>query len=311
MNYNNKIQLHYYTVDRASKMIGCDIDDIIHLWLSGAIKLHADMKGVFCYLTRHQLRDFEQSELLFYNILNGDPYKSNDLSKTLRWFSYNSENVTKREIEDVEVICKYVFFGKAYGLWELRPTIVTRFVRDGVFLTSVDDVNTENSTNEVCFVAGELFRHDIYNFFDYLSFEEPIYINKNDLVITHADISSLMSTKWNEIPSFINKLKDDEGRLNQPSGLEYSIENAPHPTQERHSRNRLDVVMAAINFKEKHQDTFKSECIKSDGSYNFTGWARQVLDRPYLFPNGEIKTKSIDTVQGYISAIFKAPNERR
>ncbi len=134
--------------------------------------------------------------------------------------------------------------------------------------------------------------------------DEYIRIDHHSLYLMKHDFKIISECKDNmELPNYFNEGKE-EIKLGENTA-------DSHPTQERHSKNRLDVVMAAINFKEKYQETFKSECIKSDGSYNFTGWARQVLDRPKLFPNCEIKIKSIDTVQGYISAIFKEPDERR
>lgn len=84
-----------------------------------------------------------------------------------------------------------------------------------------------------------------------------------------------------------------------------------NPVVERHSKNRLDVVMAAMSFKERFPNDFASICLKSDGSYNFTEWARQVLDRPHLFKDGVIKIKSVDTVQKFIADIYKSPDDRR
>lgn len=310
MSYNNKIQLNYYKIDRASKIIDCEIDDIIHLWLSGAIKLYADLKGVHCSLINHQQSDFEKNERLLQNILGGDPYKLRDLSESLRWFSYESEDVIKRQIENVETICRYVFCGKAYGLWEISPTIVTRFIHDGVFLTSMDDINVENSTNEACFVLGELFEHKGYKVFDYLSFEEQINIDKNELVITHADVDTLMSVEWSKIPSFINKLKDDDGRLSHPSGFENNIKDTPHHTTERHAKNREQILMAAMRFKEEQKISFDECCRKKDGTINYAAFARELINRPDWFLGGEAPIKTETQITKILKDAHKRPSER-
>lgn len=311
MNYNPKIRLDYYRIDRASEIIGCDVDDIVHMWLSGALKLYADLKGTYCYLTRYQLNSFEECEMELLRVLGGDPYKEKDLSKSLKWFSYMSEDVTKRYIEKIDDICKYIYYGKAYGLWEVSTTIVTRFVSESVFLTSMDNINSEGSTNESCFVVGELFEHDSYRFRDYLSFDDAIKINKIDLVITHADVDSLMSKEWGEIPSFINKLKVDEGNLTEPSGLENNIEIIPHHTAERHATNREQVLMAAMRFKEEQPNVFNDECRKADGSINYSAWARELINRPTFFLNNTLPIKTETKIAEILSNAHKAPEERK
>lgn len=133
---------------------------------------------------------------------------------------------------------------------------------------------------------------------DFLFSPYAIWMNEcfsfdiNDIYVFSDEIEILK----NGVDALKNKIRGDAG---------YS------PVIERHSKNRLDVIMAAMSFKERFPNDFNSVCLKPDGSYNFTEWARQVLDRPHLFKDGVVKIKSVDTVQKFISDIYKSPDDRR
>lgn len=269
----------YYPISRASELLGCDTGDLLHWAEIGAINLYIPFDSGRGYVHFCNDSDGLKEEYIdkFY------------ISDAVSYVSsiFNGEDEVSVEFFNKKPPLEKILPCGFSGFWAL-PRQAFGCGQLFEFTPSLFDLWL--SANKKMFI---LFDADEYISIDHHS----LYLMKHDFKI----ISGCKDNR--ELPNYFNEGKE-EIKLGENTA-------ESHPTQERHSKNRLDVVMAAINFKEKHQDTFNSECIKNDGTYNFTEWARQVLDRPTLFPNCEIKIKSIDTVQSYISAIFKAPDERR
>lgn len=269
----------YYPISRAAELLGCDMGDLLHWAEIGAINLYIPFDRGTGYV--HFCNDSDGLKEEYIDKL----YTTDSVSCVSHIF--NGEDKISVDFFNKKPPLEKTLPCVFSGFWAL-PRQAFGYGQLFEFTPSLFDLWL--SSNKKMFI---LFDTDEYIRIDHHS----LYLMKHDFKIISECKDNM------ELPNYFNEGKE-EIKLGENTA-------DSHPTQERHSKNRLDVVMAAINFKEKYQETFKSECIKSDGSYNFTGWARQVLDRPKLFPNCEIKIKSIDTVQGYISAIFKAPDERR
>ncbi|AHM71817.1 hypothetical protein [Yersinia hibernica] len=316
-----KVPFSYCKISRASNLLGCESTDLINLAIEGRIELCMMLDNFHCRILfkgSMEMADDWYSKLTFpsrvMRPLSGQTRaitKHSFIEFSNKKYFDSKELVTGVDIFNEEegngFIVGYAF---AHGLWkvgvsvsgfEVNSTINNMFPGFSPCLSG-DDCPVVQILPAKPFIENkETGRLRIDNL-EFKASYDDLWITSYDIrriIDSGYDFDSLSVLNNKGLPEF-----DNMGNINNQV-----IKS--HPTAERHSKNRLDVVMAAINFKEKHQDAFKSECIKSDGSYNFTEWARQVLDRPALFPNCEIKIKSIDTVQGYISAIFKAPDERR
>ncbi|WP_261455499.1 hypothetical protein [Serratia ficaria] len=197
--------------------------------------------------------------------------------------------------------------GRAFGLWRLTQRL--------------DDLLNYN----VSYISGNEFTpclpsidNPVKQLMEYKLLDKPedemtedelrdanrgMRITGNDLWITAVDVRKLIESQGDY------HLLDTayQHNLIMPKNLN----DAPHHSAERHATNREQVLMAAFRFKDENEKLFESECRKDDGNYNFSAWARLVLERPFLFPDAEIKIKTEDSVSTIIGNAFKPPSQRR
>ncbi|MEX0423952.1 hypothetical protein KDV38_09480 [Providencia rettgeri] len=124
---------------------------------------------------------------------------------------------------------------------------------------------------------------------------------KNDYLF---DISDLFITKVE-----LDKLNNG-GEIIQSEKNENIFNIPPHPTAERHAINRELILNAALRLIEEQPNVFEQECRKPDGSINFSGFARELLNRSSFFPDNEIPIKTQDSIAGILSNAYKSPNQK-
>ncbi|SUP86470.1 integrase family protein [Yersinia pseudotuberculosis] len=105
--------------------------------------------------------------------------------------------------------------------------------------------------------------------------DEYISISIDYLYLLKSDFKIISECKSNEeLPNYFNEGKKEV----QLDGVtKKTSEN--HPTTERHSKNKFEVVSAAFRFKEENEELFNEKCRHKNGEFNFSAWAREVKSR--------------------------------
>lgn len=264
----------YYSLSRAAELLECKVEDLIHWASVGSINLYIPIEEGMGYV--HFVDDDGQLSIDFMEKLI-----ANDAFSTASTL-YMAENNHYSAFFDKETPFDNVAPCIFSGLWALPRSA---YYMDGLYEFKPGVFDLWLSSNRKMFVLFEGKESFVFN-------SDALLVMKNDF--------KLISGNKNEIdlPNYFN------GGANK---IEIASETniRSEAAQERHAKNELLILSAAIRFKETSADIFNKECIKKDGSYNFSAWARAVADRVYLFPNGQCPVKSVETITSYISKHFK------
>ncbi|EMK7706654.1 hypothetical protein N4224_02070 [Yersinia enterocolitica] len=240
----------YYPISRASELLGCDTGDLLHWAEIGAINLYVPFdsgRGYvhFCNdsdgLKEEYIDKFYISDAVSYvsSIFNDDDQVS------VEFFNKNPP---------LEKILPCTFSGfwaiphQAFGcgqLYEFKPSLFDLWL----------------SANKKMFILFDI--------------DEYISISIDYLYLLKSDFKIISECKSNEeLPNYFNEGKKEV----QLDGVtKKTSEN--HPTTERHSKNKFEVVSAAFRFKEENEELFNEKCRHKNGEFNFSAWAREVKSR--------------------------------
>ncbi|BET98215.1 hypothetical protein [Xenorhabdus taiwanensis] len=123
-----------------------------------------------------------------------------------------------------------------------------------------------------------------------ITMKDDFFIDTSDLIVTDIELEKL-----NNGGEIIKKENNE-------------ILPKIHPTTERHSKNKLEVISAAFCFKEEDSELFNEKCRHKDGRYNFSAWAKQIKKREVrLFPDCKAPV-SDEKMAEYISKALKLPH---
>lgn len=196
--------------------------------------------------------------------------------------------------------------GRAYGLWRLIRHIddlINYKVAYIDFLDFIPCLPPEgNQAAQLMMEIVEVYddidepNEDVSDV-DYEDESNSHRITDRDLWITAFDIRRLLNC--NEDYHLLDTLKN----INQLSNNENKLQPV-HPVVNRHAANREQVLIAAIKFKEEQPNVFKENCIKPDGSINYSGFAREILERPLLFGNAAPPMKTTDAIIKVLKKAF-------
>lgn len=308
-----KIPFKYCRVDRAARILECEVSDLINLGVENKISLCVNLDGMssILYLGWNLEKCIEwHDKLKNVSSVLSRAKEITDFS----YFSFDNLHVDENddpswgplfeydEEHDHTLSCK----GRAYGLWrilwgleELHNYRVSYF---------------SGSELAPCMPEIENPVHQLLSFTESSGNDEEdeewemsnpgMRVTDRDLWVTAYDVRRLL------------ECKSDYYTLESIYEVSYAAPSskgkpAIHHSAERHATNRENVLMAAMRFRDENEDLFNNECLKDDGTYNFSAWARHVLNRPFLFPEGDIKIKTEDKVSTIISNAFKPPIQRR
>jgi len=264
----------YYTLSRAAELLDCQVEDLIHWASVGSINLYIPIEEGMGYV--HFVGDDSQLNVDFM-----ERFIANDDFSTISALfcednKYYSDFFDKKPPFDNVVPCIFS------GLWALPRSA---YYMDGLYEFKPSFMDLWLSSNRKMFVLFEDAEFFSINL-------DALLVIKNDfkLILNNKDLSDL--------PNYFN------GRANKIE-IRNDKNIRSEAAQERHARNELLILSAAIKFKETSADTFNEKCLKKDGNYNFSAWARELSDRVHLFPDGQCPVKSVDTITSYISKHFK------
>lgn len=193
--------LEYCNLTRASRLLGCEIDDLIHWWLIGTIELHICLDGKKSILVGQNKSDkplpiAEAFEKMFKE--TGD-ITSSKLSKLYKMKSFDYSRYPSNR-------CYHCI---AYGLWKVLPSSVTRELKERK-IRLISEYHFKNSERKE---GVALLSHDVDNFyliFDEIDTEEGLEINVEDLVITKRHIDRLNPEINKNSQNLPNWIKQDE-----------------------------------------------------------------------------------------------------
>lgn len=264
----------YYTLSRAAESLHCKVEDLIHWASVGGINLYIPIEEGMGYV--HFVDEDGQLSIDFM-----EGFIANDFFSTVSALfrednKYYSDFFDKNPPLDNVVPCIFS------GLWALPRSA---YYMDSLYEFKPGIFDLWLSSSRKMFVLFED--------------SEVFSINPDALLIIKNDFKLILNNKeFDDLPNYFN------GGVNKIE-IRNETNIRSEAAQERHARNELLILSAAIRFKETNSDVFNEECIKKDGSYNFSAWARAVADRVHLFPNGQCPVKSVETITSYISKHFK------
>ncbi|OUH00706.1 hypothetical protein [Klebsiella pneumoniae] len=306
-----KIPFSYCRLSIGASFLGVEPSDLINLAIENKIEISMMLKRFHCrILLREDFSDVKDwySSLYFprtFNSMSGQTRAITNHSfiefTNGRYFEPDkllsgSDIFTEQESKGF-----LVGYGFALGLWRVMPDQFESSLPVKDFFPGFFPCLTGGETPVIQILPaqpfidqanGKRFNFDPYEF-------EAGY---DDLWVTNYDIKRLMESglDFDKLP-----MLNDIERPDLDSDSKNSINKRSESAKEKHARNELLILSAAIKFKETSSDIFNEKCLKKDGSYNFSAWARELSDRVHLFPDGQCPVKSVDTITSYISRHFK------
>ena len=304
-----KIPFKYCRIERAAQFLNCEIEDLLTLGLENKITINVKLNGGRSYLivgsnvsdaekwidTKVPLADtsMRQVSITDYSIFKFDTLDIDDSNDDIK---VNVKPLFKPidRSDDVSVSCE----GRAYGLWRLKYEIDDLLCNKVAYLNSPVFIPTlpegDNLASQLLFIHDQDCEPDDDN----EEYEDVFYnrITDKDLWITAFDVRRLLDCNgdYHTLES-LNTVK-------QVANMESKLQTI-HPVTNRHASNREEILIAAIRFKEEQPNAFAENCIKDDGSINYTGFARELLDRPSFFPSGGSPVRTTDAI---VKALKKA-----
>lgn len=307
-----KIPFSYCRIDRAARLLECEVDDLMSLGAMHKISLCLNLYRAKSML--YVRSDADSATKWFDSLGSGNLGEGNKITEFSRLHLFSN-----RYDSDADSICCVEKFeqlidggciskpGLAYGLWRLTNDLdVLQLYGEKEFswcdlspcfpessnpaiqLILLGDADTEQSLDDENVDFNE---------------EEKYNISINDLWVTAYDIRRLLDCSGDY--HLLDVSKFDESKLHK-----VNKDNIPHHSAERHARNREQVLMAALRFKEEQSNVFNDTCRKLDGSINFSAWARELISRPDWFQGTELPIKTETKIADILKSAHKRPSER-
>lgn len=307
MGNDIKIPFNYCNIERAARLLDCEINDLINLGVTKKIALCLNLFDARAVLymkidSNSAINWFESRKLNSTTSLMGK-----DITKFSRFhlyrYDYNDEADETILIplfgQDSENGC-FSSIGKAYGLWRLWNGLEEiqnfgEYALSGFELTPCHP-EADNPAVQLLMVGEDS---------DYDEEDDQVFKNKisiNDLWITAQDIRRLLDCKGDY---FMLSDESDDVEPQKINGTEIV-----HHSAERHARNREQILMVAMRFKEEQKNVFNESCRKADGTINYSAWARELIARPDWFINGELPIKTETKIATILNNAHKRPSER-
>ncbi|EBE1332519.1 hypothetical protein DRW71_08285 [Salmonella enterica subsp. diarizonae] len=286
-------QLDFCRLERASKLIGCETEDLLQWALTGAIEICVLLNNAVSSLSINMNED----EILNLITDNDSFIKSNvnigsSSFRPIKGIEINEYYIPHKDNDDLS---KSTIYCLASGPWAIKNQLMIIELLSqgkteiGMFsLSAADYNNTEN----------------------YLEEDESYLINGiTEDILTKNGFGEIkicdVWITWEQIQKIQNHIGKPmpKGEFKTPSKKE-NAEIKPHPRTESSAKARLQILEAAVKIKENNVDDFNNICIKRDGSYNITKWAEYIIDRPHIFPDGRLPLTDKQTIMNVISSAY-------
>lgn len=286
-------QLDFCRLERASKLIGCETEDLLQWALTGAIEICVLLNNAVSSLSINMNED----EIL--NLITDNDFfiKSNvnigsSSFRPIKGIEMDEYYIPHKDNDDLN---KSTIYCLASGPWAIKNQLmIIKLLSQGkteiemFSLSAADYNNTENYLEEDESYLTNGITEDILT---KNGFGE---IKICDVWITWEQIQKIQNHIGKPMP---------KGEFKTP-GKKENAEIKPHPRTESSAKARLQILEAAVKIKENNVDDFNNICIKRDGSYNITKWAEYIIDRPHIFPDGRLPLTDKQTIMNVISSAY-------
>ncbi|HFJ4332795.1 TPA: hypothetical protein ACGUIF_004822 [Serratia liquefaciens] len=276
--------LEYCHIDRASRLLECEIEDILHWHEIGAIKICIRLDGtekIHSYIS-----EFTLSKLYDSGVTIGV-----DIPKELSFQSmiciYNEHDSTPLPLRSDIDRTKYksTLFNtlvECYGFWALVPY----------------QYNSSDDNTDIIVYSTDI--EDKFNI--RLSIEERKF-GIEDMFIMKHDIDMLLGSNGQPLPNYINgKSPPIESDTTKIEGKKI------HRNQEINSSKRERILLAAMYVMKHYPD----ECLRKNGKESLAATAKAVCNHSYsLFGTEEPPITNVRIISEIIADGYRLPKERK
>ncbi|HCR3434794.1 hypothetical protein [Morganella morganii] len=308
-----KIPFKYCRISRAADFLNCRVEDLLTLGLENKININLMLDSVSSIM----IMDMPLTEAEKWRTTLSYSYHLCTGANAISEYSSFKFDILSVDSDDNPIFKPYFIdddgitiscIGRAYGLWRLTRCLddlinygvayveCTNFVpcspqENSPFIQLITGVERNTDDNSI---------EDDCEDDDYCeSADSGNRITDKDVWITGHDIRRLLDCDGDyfKMPS-LNEIKNVNSEL-----------QVAHPVINRHAKNREEILIAAIRFKEEQPNVFLENCIKKDGTINYTEFSRQLLERPFLFPDGDSPMKSTEAIIKTLKKAFKQKSQ--
>ncbi|EJQ8995076.1 hypothetical protein NYF53_003075 [Salmonella enterica] len=291
-------QLDYCRLERASKLIGCETEDLLQWALTGAIEicvlLYNAVSSLSVYMSEDEVLDLITDEDFF---IKSEIKMGSSSFQPINRIGTDEYYTPRDDDDDFSTSTIYCL---ASGPWAIKNELmIIELLSQGkteirmLALSAADYQDMRNLLDE----DGSYLINSIIE--DPLTKKGFGEIKTCDIWITWEQIQKIQNHIGKPMP---------KGEFKTPSKKE-SAEIKPHPRTESSAKARLQILEAAIKIKENNVDDFNNICIKRDGSYNITKWAEYIIDRPHIFPDGLLPLTDKQTIMNIISSAYNIKSQ--
>lgn len=235
--------LEYFSLEKTSTILHCDVLDLLHLGYIGAIDLCLLLEAFNSTLVILNPDTNFQPDELFHSHNNGFPGGfsfHNDVIYPLFYCSLSDY--------DIRTADRAVYYkGLAHGLWSLPTSMIKSIVQQG-------HTNISNCENEILRPDNHAEFMKETGLSAYIQYQTPRdnIIQTQDLFISRKTIIKLKEyfLKGESMPNHIN------GLMPQPTTKSIDTQ---HGNTERHAANREKLLKSAIYLLSKYPDECRGE----------------------------------------------------
>lgn len=306
-----KLPFSYCKLERGASVLGVETTDLINLAVNNKIEVCMMLKNfysrVFLKANLNEVKDW-YGKLQLSSKWNFIPASARDVSNqsviefTNGLYNQPEDLLTGVGVFDEQDGGSHVTgIGFASGLWRVMPE---QFEDSG-------NVERFFPAFSPCLSGGESLVAQVMPakpFEEFkkgkrFDFQDHIFgASIEDLWVTGYDLKRIHGAEldFDALPDLGSVERLDIEKASKPE-----INLRSEKALERHARNELIVISAAFKYREENEEEFRLQCIKKDNSYNYSAWARNVIDKVTLFPNRECPVKNAEKAAQYISKVFK------
>lgn len=286
--------IEFCRLERAAKILSCEIDDLLQWGAVGAIELCVLLSNAITSLCI----DVDEEGLLKIISDENNYLKENIKIGSSIIHPINKINTIEYYIESHGEDDISLLYCLASGLWMInQQRIIIDLLSSGTALISPlalslsDYHGTKNYLMEdKDYILNDIISDPSHNNFGAITIA--------DVWITNEQIEKIKSYAGKHIPTPEAHFMPTSTHNPSP------VIKIPHQRTEASAVARLAILEVAILIKEKYADEFKENCLKSDGDYNITKWAERIIDSPHLFADGRVPLTDKQTIMNVISRAY-------
>lgn len=329
---NKFFSLEYCKLDRASRLLGCEISDLLHLAEIGAIQLCLKTNGFDTVLyqtfeTEEAAKNFEQHLHDVYNELES----TKSMIYTFELGSANPLTVNEKIITSCNAWGVYMMY-RLHGLWCVNDINISddeieidiadfdgdtifgllskhqsiKILKELLCFSPSDDEKNDRSASldyadaitrgSISFEVEDFFYKDEDTVSEALSIlaqrEEMVEISISDFWITRKQIQKIINAAGNPMPSWLN---DGVSKI---ASLTSEPSKNVHGNTIKNAQKREQILKAAIYCKTKFPDQCKT----------YRKWAKTIDEKACLFWEDGAPPLELRSIEQLISEALKTRN---